>query len=264
MQEKFKKNLQQDGADETFKAVSEDYEGAQEKEINYFCTQKLKFSLTIFFVFVLVTLSGAVMHEIVRSCTSKLLGNTYQKFYYGELHFGNERMKTNRPVLSEGDWILRKAGKPYPGQDKINIYKKWWIRNQALIELSAKVFIFSMSFAGLIILFIRRKKRAMKFEIIDWIGVILTLFILKQVLLSSVFIIRGAKFCEYGMFTRYFKLPFWGTEWMFLIIGLLISSYVVFKIVPGEKRNQFLIGGFFGGLSGIALWFFVIEKLFFG
>jgi len=89
------------------------------------------------------------------------------------------------------------------------------------------------------------------------------MFILKQVFLSTIYLILGFKFCEYGMFTEYFKLPFWGTEWLFVLTGLIISSYVVFIIIPVKIRIPFLVSGFFGSLTGIGIWYFILGNLFF-
>ncbi|WP_301161956.1 hypothetical protein [uncultured Winogradskyella sp.] len=47
------------------------------------------------------------------------------------------------------------------------------------------------------------------------------------------------------------------------MIGLLISCYVVFKIIPIKYRFTFIVSGLVGGISGFAIWLgFLGEALF--
>jgi hypothetical protein len=224
----------------------------------------MKFPIIIFFVFVLVTITGGALHEIIREQTARSFGYYRDGFSCGQLFFSNDTVHAAFTSIWKASGDSIRAHKSFPEKehyDKLSGQNK---RAHAFIELAAKVFTFSICLLGLVVLFIRRKMRAVKFAFIDWAGVIFSLFVMKQIVLSSCFIIWGLMFCDYAAFTQYFKLPFWGTEWAMIIFGLLISFFVVFKIVPRAKRISFFIGGLLGGLTGIVLWFFVVGKLLFG
>lgn len=38
------------------------------------------------------------------------------------------------------------------------------------------------------------------------------------------------------------------------ILGLIVSFYIIFRIVPFNKRLAFISGGLIGGISGFILW----------
>lgn len=42
------------------------------------------------------------------------------------------------------------------------------------------------------------------------------------------------------------------------VLGLIISLFVIFKIVPYNKRLAFISGGLIGGISGFVLWMNII------
>jgi len=45
------------------------------------------------------------------------------------------------------------------------------------------------------------------------------------------------------------------------IIGLLISLYVFYKIIPQKIRLTFFTSGIVGGLSGYVLWFYYLGPV---
>ena len=212
----------------------------------------------------MVTILGASIHELIRNKTANSLGYHSYSFHFGELWFENDSLWEQIKPIREANLESIKAHKPFPDKDKLDTYYYQNMKGKALIESSAKAFIFSISFLGIIMLFIRRKKRNKKFEIIDWIGVILALFIMKQVFISTLFILSGMEFCDYAAFAQYFHLPLWRTERDILIFGLIVSIFIVFRVIPKDKRVPFFFSGLAGGLLGICLWYFAIGKVLFG
>ena len=45
------------------------------------------------------------------------------------------------------------------------------------------------------------------------------------------------------------------------IIGLAISLFVIFKIVPQPSRSKFILGGLIGGIVGFILWMYILGPL---
>jgi hypothetical protein len=200
--------------------------------------------LKICLVFFIAVLSGASLHELIRLKVAQNLKFDCAEFKNGHLHFSNSSLNSKSISRTHDEW-------------------NFWIRGQALIELSAKVYLYLVSFLGLQVLYLRRHPTINQFNLLDWFYIACSMFVLKQVFLSALFIIRKSKFCEYGMFTKYFNLPFWGTKWFLLIIGLLMVAKVLIKFVPKGKIIEFLFSSAFGSASAILLWYFFIGKVLF-
>jgi hypothetical protein len=54
------------------------------------------------------------------------------------------------------------------------------------------------------------------------------------------------------------EIPIWIIPVTLGLIGLTIAVFVIFKLIPFEKRLSFIIGGFLGGLLGFYLWMVVV------
>ena len=116
---------------------------------------------------------------------------------------------------------------------------------------------------GLIFIFFRRKRIDQNgLRIIDWLAVFLSLFWLREVF-NVVISIGNELISPNG---TYFAgdeknisefLNVWnGTVSIILaIIGLAISLYIIFSIIPKNIRITFILSGFIGGIVGFILWF---------
>lgn len=122
---------------------------------------------------------------------------------------------------------------------------------------------------GLFILFLRRKSIQTKgLKIIDWLAVFLGLFWLREIFnLANSF---GSELISpderwFGGDEYYISedLNLWsGTIPIILgIMGLLISVYIVFKIVPKNLRLTFILSGLIGGISGFIIWMKIIGPM---
>ncbi len=119
---------------------------------------------------------------------------------------------------------------------------------------------------GLLILLIRRKSIQIKgLKIIDWLAVFLGLFWLRE--LFNLVHGFGAEIISpngrwFGGDEYYISkdLNLWsGTIPILLgVIGLFVSGYIVFKIVPKNLRLTFILSGLIGGISGFILWMNII------
>ncbi|HKJ48909.1 MAG TPA: hypothetical protein VJ973_07455, partial [Christiangramia sp.] len=115
-----------------------------------------------------------------------------------------------------------------------------------------------------------RKSKIKKYGLktLDWIFVFLSLFWLREIfnlVHSIVFELINREGNYFGGDERYiseFLQLESGTIPIILgIIGLVISLYVIFKILPGKLQVPFIISGLVGGASGFFLWFEFLDPI---
>lgn len=115
-------------------------------------------------------------------------------------------------------------------------------------------------FLGLFILFYRKSKKKDYFVLFDWIGVFLSLFVLREVfnfvMTLYSFIFNGSTISNNDEFklSRHLELNQWTIPTMTMILGLIISLYVIFRVIPLKYRFTFIISGFVGGVLGFFIW----------
>jgi hypothetical protein len=225
---------------------------------------QIKFILIMFVVFVAVTLVGMMLHENVRKAEAKSLG--YESHYsrgWGQLFFRSDKMQIDFQPIWEGNRKAIRSKSYFKDKDKWDVLVDLDRKDHAMIELSGLIFTFSLSLAGLILLFLRRKRRDQGFGLIDWTGVILSLFIVKELVTSLTWILLRTMLCDHAKFAQYFHLPVFGTEWFILGYSVLFSLFVLIRFVPRNRVLPFVIAGIPGGMTGIVLWCFVIGKMVF-
>lgn len=217
----------------------------------------------MYFVFVMVTLIGITMHENIRKAEAKYLG--YDSEFsrgWGQLFFVNEKMQTEWLPIKEANIDAIRSKSNFKDKNKWDVLINKDRKDHAYIELSGLIFTFSISLTGLTLLYWRRKKE-LPFGLSDWVGVFLSLFIFKEFITSSIWLISGYMLCEHAKFSQHFKLPTWGTEWIILIYSVLFTIFVFFKYVPRKSIIPFIIAGIPGGLTGIILWVLFIGDIAF-
>jgi hypothetical protein len=218
----------------------------------------------MFAVFVAVTLIGMTLHESIRKAEARSLG--YESHYgrgWGQLFFRSEEMQSDfNPIWETNRKAIRSKGY-FKDKNRWDTLVSLDTEDHALIELSGFIFTFSVSLVGLILLFLRRRTREQQFGWLDWAGVILSLFIVKELVTSLNWILRGFMLCEQAKFAFYFHLPVWGTQWVILGLSVFVSLFVLFKFVPRNRVLPFVIAGIPGGVTGIVLWLFFIGKMVF-
>lgn len=116
------------------------------------------------------------------------------------------------------------------------------------------------------ILFVRRKTIQNKgLKLIDWLAVFLGLFWLREVFnlvhsLGSEIISPDGRWFGGDEYHISSALNLWsGTIPIILgVMGLLVSIYIVFKIVPKNLRLTLILSGLIGGISGFIIWMNII------
>ena len=215
--------------------------------------------------FILFTAIGTVSHEYGHIIVAKSLG------YETTLHYGS--MNYDSGELN--DKLIQIYNK-YETEIKNNIdfekrneYETGIERlesNGLLVTIGGPLQTIFTGIIGLIILLWRRKQIHQNgLKIIDWLAVFLSLFWLREVFNLSMSVGReiispnGTSFGgDEKIISQGFEL--WSGTFPILLglLGLLISIFVIFKIIPNKIRLTFILSGFIGGIIGFILWMNII------
>lgn len=160
---------------------------------------------------------------------------------------------------------------PFPEKTVYQDHFKKWRSDGFKVTLGGPFQTILTSILGLFILFVRRKKRAHAgFKIIDWLAVFLSLFWLRMTfnviygIVRSLWngnpILTGGRSDEIRI-ASYLELPDWTFSVSLGLMGLAIALYVVFGVVPKDKRLTFILAGLIGGMSGYFLWLEMIGPI---
>ncbi|MFD2832207.1 hypothetical protein [Gramella sp. AN32] len=122
---------------------------------------------------------------------------------------------------------------------------------------------------GFIFLIGRREKiRKYQIKLIDWLAVFLSLFWLREVFnlvhsISFKVLFQDASYFggDEKYISEYLKLNSGTIPVILGLIGLGISVYVIFKILPRDVQLPFIISGFIGGITGFFLWFQILGPI---
>ena len=232
---------------------------------------KLKFFLITVLAFMLFTVIGTLSHELGHITMAELLGND-AKLFYGSMTSAPEGywededviafqkfFEDNREKLEANPTEREKLLEPYfkPIEEK-------YPRNPSrsiLITIGGPLQTILTSIIGLFMLYFRKSKHKSEFKVLDWLGVFLALFILREVfngvqgLLVEVF--GKVEFYagdEFGI-SKYLGWNIWALPSIMMIIGTAVSVYIIFKVISIQYRFSFILAGLVGGLSGFAIWF---------
>jgi hypothetical protein len=223
---------------------------------------KLFFILTI--AFMLFTVIGTLSHEYGHILVAKSLG------YKTTLHYGS--MNSNLDKAYEKINADYKKEKELITSNIDSEEKKAYINS--LKQLSSKSLLIRIGgpaqtvltgCLGLFILYIRRQKRFNNgFQFVDWLAVFLSLFWLREVFnfssgMASGLFFNGKYFGgDEAIISQMLDLPSGLISIILAIIGLLVSMYVVFKVIHNKTRLLFIFSGLVGGLSGFYIWFQIL------
>lgn len=232
----------------------------------------LKFSIVIIFAFILFTIIGTLAHEFGHIAVAKFLGYETQLNSGSMSHF-QKGYYEDKDVKEIGKVLKDYSGYKYedlPKDIKIKVEELWdkvnekFPRNKShdlWVTIGGPAQTLITSFIGLLVLFIRRKKWKNKFKIVDRLAVFMSLFALREVFnfvhaLYSLIVHSKSNFHgDEFRISRYLGFNEWVIPSITLLLGLLISCYVIFKIIPIKYRFTFIVSGLIGGVAGFAIWF---------
>jgi hypothetical protein len=229
------------------------------------------FAIRIACAFILFTAIGTLTHEFGHLAVAEYFG--YEtKLNYGSLQYDDPGYNQD-PLVLELQTILKEHQDDIV-QEKSFIAQPRYLELRKLISqkyprskshafwitLGGPVQTILTSFLGLFILFYRKSKQKEFFTLFDWLGVFFALFVLREVfnyiITLYATLVRGS-FMSYNdeyKLSRWLDWNQWTVPTFTFLLGLLISMYVIFKVIPLKYRFTFIIAGFFGGILGFFIW----------
>lgn len=221
----------------------------------------IKHLVILSLAFILFTAIGTVSHEYGHIIVAKSLGyNTtlhYGSMNYnsGELHDKLIQIYNEYKTEIENNLDFEKRTEYETG---INTLRS----NGLLVNLGGPLQTILTGTLGLILLFWRRKQIHQRgLKMIDWLSVFLSLFWLREVFNLAMSVsqeIISPNGTWFGGDEKKISqgLELWpGTFSILLgILGLILSIFVIFKIIPNKIRLTFILSGFIGGTVGFILW----------
>lgn len=229
----------------------------------------LKFNFRLFlslvFGFVLCTIVGTVSHEGGHWVVSKYFGNT-PKVHYASTSLGFEAKATEFETFYEKNKSKILSREESPEKEKFREMNKNAGREKFLITLGGPVQTMLTGTIGFLILWFNRKEIYRKYNLTFkiWLSVFLSFFWSRQILnftgsLDTLFETERRTYrSDEPRLSQYLEFPHWVFGLITCIIGLLLLSWVFFKIIPIRQRLTFLLAGISGSALGWYLW---MDKL---
>lgn len=216
--------------------------------------------LYIFLGFIFCTIIGTLSHEGGHIAVAKYFGYK-TRLSYGSMHWDQkaDRASIHKLVGPYNEEACN--GKPFPGRAAFEEKRDEMRLKRFFVNLGGPLQTVLTGTIGFVILWYRRKKFPLNFNIMDWTSVFLAFFWIRQpcnLLLSLTGRIFGGDRLWFGGDERklslYLKIPS-GTISVFTgITGLLIVAYVMLVMIPKKHRATFVAAGVTGGVTGFILW----------
>lgn len=225
----------------------------------------LLFTLT----FILFVPIGTLSHEGGHIAVAKMLDYDTE-LHYGSMNWDKQEMRDIQIAFYEKYAHEIKNDLPFPEKETYQGYFTKWGSDSFKVTLGGPFQTILTSLLGLFILFIRKKRRNINgFKLIDWLAVFLSLFWLRTTFNVTYSGIRslwkgGSIFSGTSDETRiaaYLDMPSWTFSLIFGGMGLAIALYIVFILVPKDKRLTFILAGLIGGISGYLLWLEILGPI---
>ena len=224
-------------------------------------SNNLKHFLYFTLAFALLVPIGTQTHELGHIAFAKLFG------YETELHFASMNYnwqettaEFNQIYFDNKEAII--SGKDFPGKAEYEAATDKF-RNESLwVSIGGPLQTCLTGIIGLIMLYVRRQKRALAWQPTDWLAVFLSLFWLREPFnlahaLASSLLSHSGVLMYGGDEEGIARVLGWHPGAVAIplgIIGGLVGLYVVFKVIPRKLRLSFIIAGLVGSAIGWVFW----------
>ncbi|WP_462221836.1 hypothetical protein [Ferruginibacter sp.] len=211
--------------------------------------------------FILSTIIGTVSHEFGHFTVAKSLGYS-STVSYGYTNWDDSK---TRPFI---DSVFSKYSKEleanldFPRKKEFDLIQERQRKDAFWITLGGPIQTMLTGTIGLLLLLTQRRKilETKSIKLYQWLCIFLSLFWLRQfanlVTWTVGYFING-EFSLDGDEVRLalsLGLPKATLAVSSAIIGLAILTFVIFKIIPIDKRITFISAGLFGGIFGYLFW----------
>lgn len=213
------------------------------------------------FSFILFTAVGTVSHEYGHIMVARSLGYT-TSLHYGSMNYENSQLNDELENIYNEYQTEIQNGSDFEKKAEYESGIAKLRSDDLLVSLGGPLQTTLTGTIGLLILIWRRKKIHLNgLKTGDWLAVFLALFWLREVfnlLMSITRELISPDGTWFGGDELHISqgLNLWpGTIPIIMgVLGMAISIYVVFVIVPKNLRLTLIISGLMGGINGFALW----------
>lgn len=226
----------------------------------------LRHTILFSLAFVLCVPLGTISHEYGHIAVAETLG------YDTQLHFDRmsyDMSSLNAPISEL--LALQRDGSNFSSEQEARLYQLHHSRKSHMKWITLGGILQTLLFGSiaLIVLYSRRKTHIKSgLQVIDWIAVFLALFWSRQIfnpvmsILSELTHPNGHWFGGDEYKLAYLMNLWDGTFSIPLgLMGLLVCTYIVFKVVPVKYRYSFICSALIGSASGYILWMYLIGPL---
>lgn len=229
---------------------------------------KTKYFFFIALSFVLCTIVGTLSHEMGHWTMAKMLGYDAE-INYSSARYDNDKQLDNLYYLYSQKTEAENKAMPFQQKDEYEKLKAEVDRKSFYFTLGGPIQTILFGTVGFIWLIYRRKKRAEQpLNLTDYAAIFLALFWLREVF-NPVFSVAQSLWLSGSIYfggdelklARYLDLPDGGVAIPLAIIGAAICYYVIYHILPKDKRSTFIDAGLFGGIAGYFLWMRVLGPV---
>jgi hypothetical protein len=218
--------------------------------------------------FIIFTPIGTVSHEYGHIAVAKYFGHS-TTLHYGSMDWERGTLNIELSKFHKEFNFEITNNLPFEKKEAYKSLRKRLNHESLWITIGGPVQTIFVGIFGLFLIFLRKKQRQINgFKLLDWMAIFLSLFWLREVS-NLVISIGGGIYFQNG---RYFggdeahisnllNLPEGLIPISFGLLGLIISCYIIFKIVPIQKRFTFILSGLIGGISGFIFWMRIIGPI---
>lgn len=228
----------------------------------------IKALLILTTTFVIFTAVGTVSHEYGHILVAKYLGYETTLFYDSMTYDNEELLKKREKIYSKFKNEIE-GNTDFEKKEEYRRLNKKLISNGFWITLGGPIQTIFTGLIGLFVLLLRKNQyKEFGLKWIDWLAVFLSLFWLREVFNLAMSIAFELIYPDGSFFSGdevYISrgLGLWeGTIPLLLgALGILVSAYVIFRIIPPQIRLTFLVSGLLGGGLGFVLWMDILGPI---
>lgn len=218
----------------------------------------LKKLLILILCFVIFTPIGTITHELGHIIVAKYLGYDTQ-LKYSSTEWNNDFKKEVIKLYNNNQFEIEKKVF-FKDKKTYDVKIKKYNQDELIISIGGVLMTIIIGSIGFVLLF-NSQKRKNNLSCRDWLLVFFTLFWSREVLNLIKGIINGFIFNK-GVFFSGDELKiseqlniYQGMSSIILgIIGLVLITILILKIIPIKLRLTFIISGLLGGILGFIIW----------
>ncbi len=226
-------------------------------------------NVTLFsLAFILFTAIGTLSHEYGHIAVANFLGYK-TTLHYGSMNYDSDELNNELFRLYTDNKTAIENGEDFEERTEYRRVSRKTGYDYFFITLGGPLQTMLTGTIGLAILYWRRRKTAINgFQLVDWLAVFLSLFWLREVF-NVVMSVGGELLSPDGHFfggdernlSKHLHLWEGAIPISLAIIGLTVSTIVIFKFIPPRYRRTFILSGLIGGSAGFVLWMYGVGPI---